>query len=484
MPDGIDPPIHKTGKAMRSSYEHSIVVLLVSLMLVGQTLGQSRVTFDASDPGSNHILPFDRYFTLTIKNVSTLGGGEPIGFRIYELPRKRTSYLAQANDNEMRTILDDCRHYEVNDLPVIGDSVSVPQLLLLKPNKDYYVELTGRRSLTEGEKDRVRGALRTSGLDLGKVTYETMTTRVSFLSEVVVGSFNGYLDAVITAYLNEAARTIAQKGMGVDDVQIAALRTDAGAALESALAEWDTAIRNIVLDDPGPRTTNAEAKRIARTMADLLQSDLATVADVDTMLASDTSRFRNVGDTNEGDRDELLNTTRTVKKEVERLQEELVEQVVIPATYGILASSYDMSTKENAKFHYSLNYGGIYDFYGDKFRMFTTINFFLRPIDHALPLDVYNYSFGQWLLARGSVCIGLTDNSMNDPGSDKRGIVGDRALLLGVGLRVLSFATINGGVLMYEQDDRNPLVTDYGMKFTPYVGLSASLELKNIFGLK
>ena len=161
----------------------------------------------------------------------------------------------------------DCRHYEVNDLPVIGDSVSVPQLLLLKPNKDYYVELTGRRSLTEGEKDRVRGALRTSGLDLGKVTYETMTTRVSFLSEVVDGSFNGYLDAVITAYLNEAARNIAQKGMGVDDVQIAALRTDAGAALDSALAEWDTAIRNIVLDDPGLRTTNAEAKRIARTLS-------------------------------------------------------------------------------------------------------------------------------------------------------------------------------------------------------------------------
>ena len=96
----------------------------------------------------------------------------------------------------------------------------------------------------------------------------------------------------------------------------------------------------------------------------------------------------------------------------------------------------------------------------DKFVYFTHISIYFRPVKRSVPLRKYNGS--DIFLSRFSVDIGMTMNSI----SEENKISGfsfqedkdkDKGLMFGCGFRILPFAKINAGTMIYQLKNIIPL---------------------------
>ena len=466
----------------RNSIRAALAVLLIFSYLVINAQTPVNVTID---PDEVETLPFDQYFTLTVKDHG-FSTDDLVTFFLYELPRKREAYLTVGSNN-MDQILDGCVKYTA-ELEIVDSSVSIPLLMLLSPNRDYLIEIRKQERLTEEEIEAQKQKLLKLSEPLETVFQMKMSER-GFNSTVSGGTYQSFVSDVLNTYVDHAREVLETRDMAVQgDINELITELDRQ-SLNKALKELAEKLNEIepdVKSDVWGKSKGEE--HVAKAMQYLLSQESVNEATIDKLpdeqpSEQDTSGTQNAGITKE-QKDSLMEKTYQVKIELVDLQKRVNEKLLNELRHLKLARTYELDTKENAKAHFSLNYGGIYDFYGDKVRTFTTINFFLRPINPSVPLDAYNYSFWRSIHARTSLSFGLSDNTIADPGSDKRGIIGDRALMFGLGFRALYLLTVNTGVLIYEQDDRSPLVTNYSTKFTPYVGLSANVELKGIFGLK
>lgn len=467
------------------------------LVLTGASLKWSqcqaqprRVTFDATNPAASGTLPFDQYFTLTIKNIGAGTEALPVTVNLYELPRGPKSYLNAADQITDITILASLPRFSYAGLTVVADSVSVPVLVLLSPNREYFLEVTKFRKLTTNEAAALSTYLNAQPTGMIDDASTTLVSDQLAREGVKSKTFNGYINALVERFISRRAADVVAKGYTlVTSDAVSLVPATPLAASQAAMKKWNTDVLNILnqvgFTDPATGIiTPLGETRGATAMEVLLRTGPTTRPALDALRRANPTVFDTSVAITDALKDAVLMSLGSVKTSLHDLQDAIVSAALASASYVALASSYGLNTKENAKLHYSMNFGGLYDGRGDKFRTFTTLNFFFRPIDPSLPLDVYTHSVGQWFAARGSLCLGLSDNTIADPGTGKRGLVGDRALMLGAGLRFLWLVTLNAGTLIYEQDDPNPLVKSYATKFSPYIGFSANLELKSIFGLK
>jgi hypothetical protein len=161
----------------------------------------------------------------------------------------------------------------------------------------------------------------------------------------------------------------------------------------------------------------------------------------------------------------------------------LVEATISENTYKIftLGATYRADFVKNAKLYLSLDLGAAYVGNVDRVFTYTGVNIYFRPVNKNIPLSMYT-SPKEWFATRTSFLIGITMNSIEEP-NVRKGLIGNSALVLGGGVRLVPFAKINAGCFVYYKYDNNPLIsqTRYHTAFSPFVSISIDLDVKPLF---
>lgn len=103
------------------------------------------------------------------------------------------------------------------------------------------------------------------------------------------------------------------------------------------------------------------------------------------------------------------------------------------------------------------------------------INF--RPLDKNIPSR--NILYKSWH-HRLSFMSGLTLRSL-EIANKRDDLFGDFSLLTGIGFRLNNYFTVTGGTVWFKATDENPLSDNKPLRFSPYVGLSLDLILRDLF---
>ncbi|MEQ8809122.1 MAG: hypothetical protein RIE59_08665, partial [Imperialibacter sp.] len=99
------------------------------------------------------------------------------------------------------------------------------------------------------------------------------------------------------------------------------------------------------------------------------------------------------------------------------------------------------------------------------------------PLDKNMPWKNYpNHSFWKY----PSLMFGVTLSSVAEPGK-RDDLYGSSSVLTGVGLKLFSHSfMISGGALWFNKLDENPVISTKSLACTPFVGLSADIELREL----
>jgi len=143
-----------------------------------------------------------------------------------------------------------------------------------------------------------------------------------------------------------------------------------------------------------------------------------------------------------------------------------------------LAGTYFRSATANARTYLSFDLGiGVNRALNDKFT-YGGINIYFRPINRSIPLRQYNRN--NFFLARTSLLVGVTFDSV-DADSSRRGFIGKKAGLLGVGFRALPWLKVNYARMIYFDVAPNPLVSKKSLTSDSFFSLSIDANLGPVF---
>ena len=101
------------------------------------------------------------------------------------------------------------------------------------------------------------------------------------------------------------------------------------------------------------------------------------------------------------------------------------------------------------------------------------------PVDDSVPLSV-DGRFSQ----RFSLIIGITVDEPQDEDQTISGPLFRKCPIGGFGFRITDHLRLGGGVLLYQQRNRNPLVDSKGLRAAPYLSLSVNLKGAKLIGAK
>lgn len=99
-------------------------------------------------------------------------------------------------------------------------------------------------------------------------------------------------------------------------------------------------------------------------------------------------------------------------------------------------------------------------------------NIYLRPVNKKAPLSGLDFR------KRFAFMVGLSEKLSGD---GRKGLIDDRPLLLGAGLRLTDHLRFTLGAQIFESDDPDPLVTDRELAATPFASLSIDFDIAQTF---
>lgn len=166
----------------------------------------------------------------------------------------------------------------------------------------------------------------------------------------------------------------------------------------------------------------------------------------------------------------------------EALKTAIVDKVILPYLYyftGINAT-YRADFVKQSKLYITLDVGLAYAFRIDRAIAYSGVNIYFRPINKAIPLS--HFSGWDWWAVRTSLLIGITLQSI-EKDNIRKGLIGDNALVLGAGFRVVPFLKFNAGAFVHYRYDKNPLLTSnrYYISFSPFISFSLDIDVKTLF---
>jgi hypothetical protein len=147
----------------------------------------------------------------------------------------------------------------------------------------------------------------------------------------------------------------------------------------------------------------------------------------------------------------------------------------IQSTVPLLTTSLgDFTTRHN--WYVSADVGIAHAWEIDKSFTYVGMNVYLRPINKEVPLRGIKNTFTK----RFSFLFGATLQELKRDGAFE-GVMGNRTLVLGAGLRVLDSIRVNGGVIVLNEFDPNPLVTSTTTAVSPFVAISVDWDVRSTF---
>jgi hypothetical protein len=166
----------------------------------------------------------------------------------------------------------------------------------------------------------------------------------------------------------------------------------------------------------------------------------------------------------------------------EAFRDLIIDQIVVPNVmkYTVLNSTTRTDFQKNSKFYITLDLGAAYAARIDRFVGYTGVNIYFRPINKSAPLNIVTGI--DWWAVRTSLLIGITLSSI-EKDNIRKGLIDDKALVTGVGFRVVPFLKVNGGVFVHYRYDQNPLLTSnrYYTSLSPFVSFSLDMDAKALF---
>lgn len=167
-------------------------------------------------------------------------------------------------------------------------------------------------------------------------------------------------------------------------------------------------------------------------------------------------------------------------------EDQLLESTVSELTYFEFTSqTYTKVLIEQSRNYIAADIGMGYVPSLDKFVSFTHASIYFRPIKRTIPLSRYK-RLDEFISSRLSFDIGISLNSIVEDNRIK-GFAFDQAndtnkgLMIGFGFRVLPFAKINGGTMVYLVNNPNPIINKYSYNNSFYIGASIDLSVSAFF---
>jgi hypothetical protein len=105
------------------------------------------------------------------------------------------------------------------------------------------------------------------------------------------------------------------------------------------------------------------------------------------------------------------------------------------------------------------------------------LNYNLRSIDKSISMRKVRFKPWNYYL---SFHTGVTLTSLKIE-NKRDNLFGSFCLLTGVGVRINHIFRLTGGTVWFRSINKNPLIDDKPLAFSPYVGLSIDFELKDMF---
>lgn len=158
----------------------------------------------------------------------------------------------------------------------------------------------------------------------------------------------------------------------------------------------------------------------------------------------------------------------------------IVDQRVTTFSSTIMGTTYFSGATENARTYLSVDAG-----YGANMTTrnefpYLGVNIYLRPIKREIPLRHYHGNFCDLFSSRFSFLVGMTTNSIeSDP--MRGGIIGNKAILLGGGVRILPWLKLNYGRMVYYDMPANPLVNRRYLASDGFISASIDTDVVEIF---
>lgn len=471
-----------------------IIPLLCCLAGVKVRAQVKTIVFDWKAKSFSSAFPFDEKFQIKIANLPS-SVKSPLHLKVVKLDDSKIKSAKDAqtsatSDPLYSSVVVDTNYYHQLDGQELtfrfADTASVisVEFASLLPNQNYVILVNGStvKKLTEAEKLDFQNKLN-SDATFKKDVYDKILAEDYFklkpkvlngvmLSAVQRINKNYQLDLVaVDNKISDVVREIGLRFTEIDDLVKAIkpnLTKNIDAREFAKIGPFD------MIDTLQIKTTGYSKRYNVLTAIDVLNSLLkkqltaTSYAKVDKKLAN----IKTGVTTDNLKIDSLLNDL-IMSVLPESMSDETIQFIglnnTIPGTIESRASIY---ISQSAGAGYSARTGNIISY--------LNYSFFFRPVNQEISLDTYKG--GDFWKVRLCLNVGFTFNKITtNRNGTISGTLGDKAIVLGAGFRLLSFLKLDLNNAFYYLDDPNPLIKHKRFNSSPVIGLSLNMNIAKLF---
>lgn len=469
-------------------YLFLILVLFPFNTILAQTNSEglntsSVISIDLNDdnPKPDKIFPFDKPFIIRIKNIKEVYNYASIEIRTNKKALIQFKSKASLTKSEQNG---DTLLFEWNRAPgskaTVGDAYSYGTL---PPNSSYILTTTvGTKSpLNQSQETSLINRL-TNDSGISNIINTLTKENEENVNELVSNS----RDEIIKLAKNAVEKADPTYVYGNPDKK----------ALIKILGRFHAIGTNLppqIADLKEEFTTDSLFLNILNTLSDQVKEiDWGTISKSHITYHDliETIDSLDEGSKKLDNYDAINSKLETLKEEIDssidtrdKVKKSLIADVLVKNIFSLTGTNttYDTNFLNNTKSYITLDIGAAYVGKIDRISWYTGINIFLRPVDKSIPLSNYRGVWNQ-LLIRTSILIGVSLASIEKE-NVRKGLIDDKALVLGAGFRVWSFLKVNGGFFCHYRYDQNPVIDSqrYHFSTSPFVSFSIDADVKTLF---
>ncbi len=437
-------------------------------------------TLDLTTGKFNKEFPFDKPFTIHIKGIKKSYrklqftivrniGKLPAGTK--PQPTRLTPEMVRAREPVM-TLSDWERPADGADITEID--VVVPYKLKFNGDYSFYADPYGTRPLTAAEKQKLTASLKQND-NIANLISELAKTVAAYPEEVL----SRFRDALNLA-ADQAVKSVDSTFVFNPPANLPQLQM-----LDTFRRNLDN--MNLILKalSSNQQINRSRFVTLQRFVNNIdwgyLKKESSEYKQFSDAIDSLNNKKDNLPPTTVNNLKSLLPAATRAITARDNFKDELIGDVVVPFTSKIevLNSTYRGDFVDNANFYITLDAGLAGAWRIDRALLYSGVNFYFRPIDKSIPFSNYN-TFWEQVGVRTSLLLGLTFDSIEKEGVRKGLILNNKALVTGVGFRILPFMKLNGGLLVHYRYGENPLTDNsrYHLSSSPFLSFSFDLDIK------
>lgn len=494
---------------MKSIYQKKLLFLIFSFVSIFQLTAQTTVTYDFKKNEGLGVIPFDEFIRFDFKNLPPYVN--TLVFTCYEY---KNGNVNSKNEklNKILFFADTASKYK--GLNTEDSTAYILSNRFFKPNKTYLFEiqlLSKEKPLSKNQKERIMKELLSKKVVSNELTKLNITLSESDFTKYSKNVM--FSDSLIKRLIDSTAEEVLDKKVEFtknsrEQILLLSDVTDRIQSLYDQLKRKDTqSYKDLLSKDTSNRISmhliDLERKLKGITFFPIDKKAIGALKGSMEKVQQDTNYIKtkllDKSLINAAEYTTLqqylqsleMNYSKLIKA-MAKFEENFSEKFLIGSLldqmqlYNMSSATYPEGLVEQSKNYFAADIGWAYVPAWNDFTTFTQASVYFRPVKREVPLN--HYRFWSWdnAGARLSLDIGMSLNSVVVE-NERKGFAFDpdkdpsNALMLGVGIRVLTFAKINIGSIIYQVENANPLVQKYDYTSSLYLGASIDLSLQGLW---